>query len=186
MRSIVDESKNMTINIPGNISIDISDITELKGFSDAMDRVVKLSNCMTTASLAILAFFFTTLLQIRLKTMLDMKFLALLPIVLLCISIFIGCYFKFRTEFFKFSTEYIKGVKGLSIVFQRFSRELKLEEQVNHIFGKFMQLLQEPFTDARKWAAQHNIGRAIIIQFLAMTSGIVFSTIYLVVHLLVK
>jgi hypothetical protein len=74
------ESKGITIHIPGNKTIDISEIKELQGFSDAMDRVVKLSTWMTTVSLAILAFFLTTLLQIRLKNLLGIKLFALLAV----------------------------------------------------------------------------------------------------------
>lgn len=68
----------------------------LKELIDARERFISLSSWMTTTALAVLGFFLTVLLQIRLKAILPFKTIAVMASVLLTVSSIIGFYIRVR------------------------------------------------------------------------------------------
>jgi hypothetical protein len=158
----------------------------LKGFFEAFERIQKLSNWMTTVTLAVLAFLLTALFQIKSTTLLPYKYIAIIALVLLTISALFGFYFRLRSELSKFGSELHKGSQAISDIMQKASNDFDLDEQFNKAIEQAIPVIQEVFGEIRKQTVNYNFVWPITTQGISMGLGLVFSAVYIGMYLFAK
>jgi hypothetical protein len=142
---------------------------------------------MTTSSLAILAFFMTVLLQIRVKTELPIKPVAITAFALLLLSLLTGFYARFRFEakdwFSKLTAMVTSSATILHIA-------LDQSQKTQHLTAEEARLAAQGLNDftgkielARTQLSKVNPARIIIIQGISLLLGICAISFYVFYYL---
>jgi hypothetical protein len=144
---------------------------------------------MTTSSLAILAFFMTVLLQVRLKTEIPLKPLAITAFALLFLSILTGFYARLRFElkdwFSKATGMFMSTATILRMVLDQSQKTQDLTAEEAKPVVQNLDDLSSKIELARTQLSKVNPARIIIIQGTSLVLGICAISFYVFYYLFI-
>lgn len=142
---------------------------------------------MTTSSLAILAFFMTVLLQVRMKTALPLKPVAITAFALLLLSILTGLYGRLRFELKEWFSKVTGMVKPTATILRMVLEQSQETENLTAEEAKPLVQSLDDFTGkielARTQLSKINPARIIIIQGISLFLGICAISFYVFYYL---